>query len=520
MEKREFDIPVMDNYVALLLTASMLWVFPLYTKNGFFGIQAAKLEAMSVILIAGIVLLGAIRLFQPRKYIAYLYRKSHGRTEKIGIAEKEIIKVDVAILLFTVIAALSTFCSTYAMEAFTGFSEGVRVGRVQGFLVILMYLIFYAIISGKLYYREWLLDGFLLFGGVASALAIFNAYGIDPLGFYLQVISEERGTFVSTIGNINTFSSLACMLVTLNLYLYIQAESVVKRIVYATLLIVNSGGLISAKSDSGLFAWVVLSAAMVIYCAKWREEQIRFFQGMAFTVLTFAVIGATQPGIEGLWGKIGTFHGWIILLVFIIVLYFPVRFSSKEGSLRKVFGTFVGVGLALILAFVVAVNFFGLTVGGLEETFLLTEHWGSGRRELYGAAWEIFGSLDSKSRLIGYGPDTYGILTTEAGVTYSTSTHSEYLQYLVTLGWLGLAVYCFFIISAMAMGFRQERGSVAVGLAFTCLAYSVQAVFNINQILTTPIFFVLLAVMMALVRRPPSTVDDLCSKNKEDADRS
>lgn len=491
MEKRRIDIVTLDNYAVMGVTAIMLWLFPLYTRGGFFGIQVAKLQIMTATLMVGITLLVLFRLTKPKQYLATFRQRGDVPARKM----------DIVILSFTVIAALSTFLSPYAMEALTGFSQEVRIGRVQGFVVILMYLIFYLLISKKLEYKSWLLDGFLIFGGVASVLAVLNAYSIDPLGFYLNVMPQERATFISTIGNINTFSSLACMLVALNLYFYARSENLWMQVIYGFLLVINSGGLISAKSDSGLFAWAVLSAVMLIYFARWREERLRFLEGMALTILTFGVIGYTQPGIGGLWGKICHLHGWAVLLGLLVIFYFSVRIFGGKPSLRKAMGVLVGLGVALLLMFVVAVNLLGLKVGGLEEDFLFGEHWGSGRMELYSAAWEIFTSLDLKSQLIGYGPDTYGILTEEAGVTYSTSTHSEYLQYLVTLGWLGLITYCIFIASAMVMGFRQGRGSVGVGLAFACLAYSLQAIFNINQILTTPIFFILLAVMMATVYR-------------------
>lgn len=492
MGKVKIDAVTLDRIVMLLMVASMLWLFPLYTENGFFGIQVAKLRIMATTLVMGMILLGVIQIMQPKELIESL-RKGVGAYPK---------KIDIVILFFTVVAAFSTFLSPHPMEAFTGFAEGVRVGRVQGFLVLLMYLLFYLLISKKLHFKEWLLDGFVLFGGVASVLAVLNSYGKDPLGFYAEVLPEERATFISTIGNINTFSSLACMLVILTIYLYIQSKNIIERVIYGLLLIVNSGGLISAKSDSGLFAWIVMSAVMLLYFSKWPKDLFRFLEGTGLTLITFGVIGRTQLGIEGLWGKIGSLQGWFILLGLCLVLYIIIRIVAKDKSLRKVMGLLVGLGVLTIIVFMVAVNFFQLKLGGLEEDFLFGEHWGSGRMELYSDAITIFSSFDLKSQLIGYGPDTYGIQTTEAGLTYSTSTHSEYLQYLLTVGWLGLISYCIFIVSAMVMGLRAGRGTATVGLGMTCLAYSLQAIFNINQILTTPIFFILIAIMMSLVYRP------------------
>ena len=74
------------------------------------------------------------------------------------------------------------------------------------------------------------------------------------------------------------------------------------------------------------------------------------------------------------------------------------------------------------------------------------------------------------------------------------NAHNEYLQYLVTHGLLGLIAYVLFVVSAVKRGFKEGgRYQRAAALAACC--YLVQASYNLMQAITTPMFFVFLALM-------------------------
>ena len=79
------------------------------------------------------------------------------------------------------------------------------------------------------------------------------------------------------------------------------------------------------------------------------------------------------------------------------------------------------------------------------------------------------------------------------GDRITDNAHNEYLQYLVTHGLLGLASYLLFVISAVRRGFR-EGGRFQKAAALGAVCYLVQAFFNLLQALTTPMFFVFLAL--------------------------
>ena len=81
------------------------------------------------------------------------------------------------------------------------------------------------------------------------------------------------------------------------------------------------------------------------------------------------------------------------------------------------------------------------------------------------------------------------------------TAHNEYLQYLVTNGALGLLSYLAAIVLALRTGIRRSvEQPVFRGIVIAVLAYAAQAVVNIAQPASTPLFFVLLGL---LVSRPP-----------------
>lgn len=110
-------------------------------------------------------------------------------------------------------------------------------------------------------------------------------------------------------------------------------------------------------------------------------------------------------------------------------------------------------------------------------------------------------------KLFGYGPETFGILTTKnfygdmirssQGQIFDNA-HNEYLQYLLTTGALGLVTYIVFLAAASGrMAAYRSRNTYTAGCLFAVLCYATQALVNLNLPITTPIMWLLLSVGMA-----------------------
>lgn len=75
------------------------------------------------------------------------------------------------------------------------------------------------------------------------------------------------------------------------------------------------------------------------------------------------------------------------------------------------------------------------------------------------------------------------------------SAHNEYLHYLITIGFVGMASYIVFMVSSVVtMAKRMKDQPVVAAVMMAVLAYMVQATVNINLPIAMPIVLQLLAM--------------------------
>ena len=75
--------------------------------------------------------------------------------------------------------------------------------------------------------------------------------------------------------------------------------------------------------------------------------------------------------------------------------------------------------------------------------------WGTGRGYVWKLALKIYDDFPLSHKLFGYGPDTFGVITVQnfwdemlsISKQKFENVHNEYLQYLITIGIVGLISY-------------------------------------------------------------------------------
>ena len=83
------------------------------------------------------------------------------------------------------------------------------------------------------------------------------------------------------------------------------------------------------------------------------------------------------------------------------------------------------------------------------------------------------------------------------------NAHNEYLQFLLTIGPIGLAAYLAFLISSCRnMMKRLAANPYIAGCLIAVLCYAFQAIVNLNLPIATPMMWLLLSVGMAAARNP------------------
>lgn len=124
-----------------------------------------------------------------------------------------------------------------------------------------------------------------------------------------------------------------------------------------------------------------------------------------------------------------------------------------------------------------------------------------------GYAWKLYTKIyldfPVLKKFFGYGPDTLSILAVQGYLKEMTSkyyvvfssAHKEYLQYLVSIGAVGMVSYITAILGSIIVMLKRKMDNPAfLAIAVAMLCYSAQAVVNINTPIVTSIMFVLLAM--------------------------
>ena len=105
-------------------------------------------------------------------------------------------------------------------------------------------------------------------------------------------------------------------------------------------------------------------------------------------------------------------------------------------------------------------------------------------------------------KLFGYGADTFKLLMVQyyppRNETVFDSVHNEYLQFLVTTGMVGMVSYITFVgASIVAMIKSKKNRPEVMACMFVILAYSVQALVNINLPVVFPVIWMLWAMSLS-----------------------
>lgn len=148
--------------------------------------------------------------------------------------------------------------------------------------------------------------------------------------------------------------------------------------------------------------------------------------------------------------------------------------------------------------------------GSLRGYLVISDDWGTRRGYIWRIGMESYLKFPIVHKIFGYGPDTFGIITVnnyygEMLSKYNTkfdSAHNEYLQYLITIGIVGLLAYLSLLfVSIMEMVRASKKEPVIIAIIFAVVCYSVQALVNISVPIVAPIMMTLLMIGISASRK-------------------
>ena len=514
------------HFVTGLFVLLILCVFPLVYHDFYFDMIETKYITYCVF--TGILAVGTL-LAVPALW--YGWYSSLSETQRDEERAKFSLKriwgslsiPDKAVLAFWLIEVLSTVSSEYPFEAFWG-----NEGRFSGLFLTTLYVFAYFAVSRLMKFQRWYLDAFLGSAMLVCLFGITDYFKMDILHFKELMVEEQMEMYVSSLGNINTYTAFVGMVSAIAAVLFAKSEKWSFTLWYYICMTISFFAIIMGLSDNAYLALVGLFGFLPFYLFGKKSGVKRYLVIVATFFTVIQCIGwideAFQDRVFGSDGAFRVIIGFKGLLPLILLLwgiaavwqYLDYRkgkemISDDAGALLRR----IWFGIVVLVVLAVAFLLYDCNIAGNAEKYgslsnylLFNDDWGTHRGYIWRIAMEDYSKFSPWQKLVGFGPDTFGIVTffnnyEDMIMRYGErfdNAHNEFLNYLITVGIAGLVAYLTFIISLVVRGFKKAGDNPAVvAMLFAIICYNLQAVVNLNLPISTPIMWMFLMMSMAAV---------------------
>ena len=471
-------------------------LFLFIMRNGYFGLAKTRFITFCAVAVTTAVLCAVARLSQRNKV-----RSACPKGARLSGA---------ALAAMTVSAAASAVLSEYGRSALTGGD-----GRYRGLITYLaIAAVFFAIKRNyRLRFAE--IAVFMASGSVLCGFAFVQFLGFDPFGLLSQIELPERNMFISFTGNVNVFASFVCLFAPAAMYVFCKSDGRGRRLTGFAASCLGFLGLFSANSDSG---WLGMAAAFaVLGCISLgeRKSAVRFYALTALFFVAAAVFAGAVGSMQN--ARTPTFitatvtnpRVSLTAAAVCAVMLLISAIIHKDGFFRGLRAAYSALAICAAVSLVFAFVYFSFIntsaeLGRFRDYLRFGSGWGTDRGYVWRCVIEDFKAQPVIRKLFGVGCDCaapellsrFGDSFANDLGYYFDNAHNEYLQYLLTVGLSGLAFYLIFLISSVSVGFaRAEKDALFGAPALAVTAYAVQAAVNTDQIITTPLVFVLCAMV-------------------------
>lgn len=506
-ERKKRTKAVIDSFpkwVVRVYVVVLTVIFPFYERNQYFSLLSDRTKFFKYCTSLMILALSVFCIIQIKKQGTVFLRHIRQKAENN--------KTILAFLgLFLLVFAFSTVCSEWKLLAWTG-----EAGRYQGLYMWLLYAA--AFLCILLYYRPGKIDFaiFLLAGMVVCSWGIFDYLGYDWFEWHKKVKVGQRTMFMSSIGNINTFTSMAGIYFSTAGGYFIAAKEKFEYtdIICIISFILSGTAMFIGSSDNAAVGVLAFFLLLPFLAFRKKESSGRYFLLAAIFCCIFIIvyqinIVSGSPYIDRQGGvllrlcSIGGlkyYAGAAAICFFVSVCIYQYKKSWNKKIVLWGYGGLLFVcGLCFLLVLYDA-NF-GKNpdkYGALGRFLIFNDQWGTARGMVWRLAWESFDKFPFWQKLIGTGPETFGLLMEKncyeemvsiSGQFYD-SPHNELLQYIVCMGILGAAGYYGFLICCCVKGFKGKP--IQMASAVGIMVYTAISLVNISVPITQP-FVILLA---------------------------
>lgn len=434
---------------------------------------------------------------------------------------KKLSVTDYSMIAFIIVCSISTFFSEAPKDAFFG-----TMGRNNGLLLMLFYAGVYFFVSRTYRYKDYVLIALSVVLSLTSILAVLNVFFIDPLHMFYEISDKKTiENFISTFGNKNIMTSYVCLALPVVVVSFIQAKHIHTYIIFLIASMFGFMGLMAADSMSGILGFSVVTIVLFIYYIRKIYRLKRFF--LVYTAMLFAAklmryFSYSQNDVMKVLSDVHDYIVFsramylpIVLFAIITIALYVLSNLDPKLTLPKVVTKILIISFSLIAVIIFMIGFYfsvadkKTNLGAFNHYLRFNDAWGTHRGFMWIRSIWIFQDFPVFNKLFGCGPDNFYMAfkpyfdeLTHYGDSSTNSAHNEYLNYLVTTGALGLISYLGFVCGGILSGFRSAiQRPYVLSFTLASLCYAVQAIVNIAQPISTPLFILFLAICEAANRK-------------------
>lgn len=240
----------LTNYYLLI----MFTLFPLFFTDAYFNIRHDKyyffIILTGILVIAEFLIIMTASVDKPPEDPKLEKPKPKHLYEELSF-------MDWAFIVFLGINVISTLLSANPLDALLG-----TQGRNNGLVLMAFYTAAYFMITRCFKYFEYIFVALAFGSMIVYALAILNAFYVDPFGMFPLLNEQQTIDFTSTIGNKNLLSSYICIAMPVMIAMSVITKKTLLRAIYLIATGFGFAALMTADSDSGILGMAVF---MVIY---------------------------------------------------------------------------------------------------------------------------------------------------------------------------------------------------------------------------------------------------------------
>jgi O-antigen ligase len=304
----------------------------------------------------------------------------------------------------------------------------------------------------------------------------------------------------------------------------VYTRKISNQIIYLATSGLGFTALMAADSDSGILGVVAFFAIYLVWYSRKLTSLKRFFLvvfvmlASAKSINIFMMLCEKNKGFDSFQKFfISSNAGHLLLFAIAIITLILYLIDMKKPGIilpKAVPIALCGIFVVAIIAVIVGVIYFTFIdtetkLKNLAGLLRINDKWGTHRGYMWIRSMQIFFDSSFIEKLFGCGPDCFYFAfqpyfegLKKFGDSSTNAAHNEYINYLITTGLFGLMSYLSIVISVITRAVKSaKKNPIVVVFVAAVICYSVQAVVNISQPITTPLFVLFLALCEAMSRK-------------------